>query len=231
MIYSFLLLALGFLLFYLQVRQKSLQTFDQALEWRHFYFHLTMTVVIGAEVALLNKLDFFKVYSGQNLLNISSWPLLIQVVLAVLVLDALSYYWHRLNHETYWLWEFHKFHHKSTTMDPFMAYRFHPVEVLLGYHLRAFFIWALGFDLAALQIFVFIYGALNLLQHSNVFWADSIDESLRRLIVTPRVHHIHHSQEEAHQKSNYGTIFTIWDQLFLTYRPPKPSDQIQIGLK
>lgn len=232
MFYALALFLLAVVLCYVQLRTSNkLLTLNPEKEIQNIYFHIAFAVIISAEVILLNKIDFFKISKGHFVLGLQSWPLLVQACLALLFFDFLSYFWHKLNHETYWLWELHKFHHRSTTIDAFMAYRFHPVEIFLGYHFRAFFIWLIGFSPSAIAFFVFIYGVLNLIQHSNVKWPDSAERALSSIFITPRLHHMHHSIDEKEQSSNYGTIFSFWDRLFLTYKRPRPSEDIQLGLK
>ena len=42
---------------------------------------------------------------------------------------------------------------------------------------------------------------------------------LRRVIVTPDMHRVHHSTDIAETDSNYGFNLSIWDRLFRTYVP------------
>jgi sterol desaturase/sphingolipid hydroxylase (fatty acid hydroxylase superfamily) len=44
---------------------------------------------------------------------------------------------------------------------------------------------------------------------------------LERIIVTPRYHHIHHSDNPEHYNNNLAALFTIWDRLFGTYLDPE----------
>ena len=44
---------------------------------------------------------------------------------------------------------------------------------------------------------------------------------MRKLIVTPNVHKVHHSCDQKFTDSNYGNIFSIWDRLFKTYQTTK----------
>ena len=55
---------------------------------------------------------------------------------------------------------------------------------------------------------------------------------MRRLIVTPDMHSIHHSTEPDETDTNYGFNLSIWDRLFSTYRErsKRPPDAMQIGL-
>jgi sterol desaturase/sphingolipid hydroxylase (fatty acid hydroxylase superfamily) len=54
--------------------------------------------------------------------------------------------------------------------------------------------------------------------HLNVTWRSSW---LEWLIVTPRYHHIHHSNEPGHYVANLAALFTVWDRMFGTYVDPE----------
>jgi sterol desaturase/sphingolipid hydroxylase (fatty acid hydroxylase superfamily) len=54
--------------------------------------------------------------------------------------------------------------------------------------------------------------------HLNVTWRS---RWLELLVVTPRFHHIHHSDDPCHFVANLGNLFTLWDRLFGTYVDPE----------
>jgi sterol desaturase/sphingolipid hydroxylase (fatty acid hydroxylase superfamily) len=45
-----------------------------------------------------------------------------------------------------------------------------------------------------------------------------LDKVLRKLLVTPDMHRVHHSVEDDEANSNFGFNLSIWDRLFGTYR-------------
>ena len=51
----------------------------------------------------------------------------------------------------------------------------------------------------------------------NVTWRSNWLESV---VVTPRYHHIHHSEVPQHHVANLGSLLTIWDRMFGTYVNP-----------
>jgi sterol desaturase/sphingolipid hydroxylase (fatty acid hydroxylase superfamily) len=53
---------------------------------------------------------------------------------------------------------------------------------------------------------------------------------LVRLVVTPRMHGIHHSQVPQETNSNYATVFSFWDRLHRTLKLHIPQDEINIGI-
>ena len=54
--------------------------------------------------------------------------------------------------------------------------------------------------------------------HANLHLPADLDEALRWLLVTPAMHHVHHSARQAETDSNFGEVFSLWDRLFGTYR-------------
>ena len=62
---------------------------------------------------------------------------------------------------------------------------------------------------------------------------ESLDQQLRKVIVTPDMHRVHHSVHRNEHDSNYGFCLSIWDRLFRTYiaQPEKGHDDMQVGLE
>jgi sterol desaturase/sphingolipid hydroxylase (fatty acid hydroxylase superfamily) len=63
---------------------------------------------------------------------------------------------------------------------------------------------------------------LNDWMHMNVTWRSNW---LEWIMVTPRFHHIHHSDNMAYANANFGVTFSVWDRLFGTYRDPETVQQ------
>jgi sterol desaturase/sphingolipid hydroxylase (fatty acid hydroxylase superfamily) len=55
--------------------------------------------------------------------------------------------------------------------------------------------------------------------HSNFNLPKKIDWVIARVIVTPKFHEVHHSQDISESMSNYGFFLSIWDYLYKTYEP------------
>ncbi len=66
--------------------------------------------------------------------------------------------------------------------------------------------------------------------HSNVELPISLERRLNRLIVTPRMHGIHHSIVREETNSNWSSGLTIWDRLHGTLRLNVPQGEITIGI-
>jgi sterol desaturase/sphingolipid hydroxylase (fatty acid hydroxylase superfamily) len=69
-----------------------------------------------------------------------------------------------------------------------------------------------------------------LFHHSNVRLPVELERRLNRILVTPRMHGIHHSDVKAETDSNWSSGLTVWDWLHGTLRLDTPQDEITIGV-
>lgn len=144
-------------------------------------------------------------------------PLAVRVLCYLVVADFGHYWIHRLMHSKL-LWRVHKWHHAPNYMYWLMGVRATvPQQALVNMP----YIFAYSFvDLSPWWMALAI-GAGHALQndwmHLNIAWRSSW---LEWLIVTPRYHHIHHSDQPEHYVTNLAALFTVWDRLFGTYVNP-----------
>src|SRR5205807_7582201 len=75
----------------------------------------------------------------------------------------------------------------------------------------------------AVLLFEITLNATSMFNHSNVRMTPAIERLLRRLVVTPDMHRVHHSAVRRETDSNFGFNFPWWDRLFGTYRH-QPAD-------
>jgi sterol desaturase/sphingolipid hydroxylase (fatty acid hydroxylase superfamily) len=112
----------------------------------------------------------------------------------------------------------HSVHHTDRDLDATSGVRFHPVEIGISLFWKAVVITALGPSVLAVIIFEITLNATAIFTHSNIALPEKLDHALRRLIVTPDMHRIHHSVVDPETNSNYGFNLSIWDRIFRTYR-------------
>ena len=155
---------------------------------------------------------------GLGLFNAFAVPALVAVPLTVAVWSLANYLLHRLFHGLPWLWRLHRVHHADTAIDLSTGFRSHPGEALLLAVARAAVAIAFGLSVPALIIAETLAIAFTMWSHANLRLPDRLDRSLRLLLVTPAMHHVHHSARRAETDSNYGDVFSLWDRLFGTYR-------------
>jgi sterol desaturase/sphingolipid hydroxylase (fatty acid hydroxylase superfamily) len=81
-----------------------------------------------------------------------------------------------------------------------------------------------------LVVFFASFEAATLFHHSNWRLPIHIERVLNMILVTPRMHGIHHSIVQRETNSNWGTMFCWWDKLHRTLRRDVPQDAIIIGV-
>jgi sterol desaturase/sphingolipid hydroxylase (fatty acid hydroxylase superfamily) len=150
---------------------------------------------------------------------------------ALLLFDGWQYLWHRLNHRVPLLWRFHAVHHCDTEINASTALRFHVVEVALSSITRLAVLPLLGMELRHLVAYELVLLPVILVHHSNLRVPKRIDHAFRIVIVTPRVHWVHHSEFQPETDSNYSSVLSIWDWLFRTFRLRSNAEEIRLGLE
>jgi sterol desaturase/sphingolipid hydroxylase (fatty acid hydroxylase superfamily) len=137
-------------------------------------------------------------------------PELLHIVFFYVVMDMVSYWIHRLQHTSPFLWSFHRMHHSQQRLNVLTNFRFHFMDQI-GLALLRFVplllvtprrFWAS----ASLLIF-----GIELLTHSGFGWSLG---PLGRVFVSPRFHEVHHSSDPVHFHHNFGMVFVFWDRLF-----------------
>ena len=169
----------------------------------------TRGIVAGAAMWLTQRLG--------GALWPTTWPIVAQLFLAVLVAEFGHYWFHRLTHERALLWRLHATHHSAPRLYWLNATRFHPLDlfclslcqlaplILLGAPPRT---------LLAYTLFQAVYGQL---QHGNI---ELRTGALDWLFSTPGLHRFHHSTDPREGNANYGAILITWDLLFGSFFRP-----------
>ena len=148
----------------------------------------------------------------------------------LLLLDYTMYVWHRLNHRVPLLWRFHLVHHTDLDLDVWTALRFHAGELLLSCGWRAVQVAAIGPSVALVLVFEVVFETATVFHHSNWRLPPALDRALTAVVVTPRMHGIHHSTLEAETNSNWSVMTSWWDRLHRTLRLDRPAETLVIGL-
>ncbi|MGB5833285.1 MAG: sterol desaturase family protein [Thiohalocapsa sp.] len=202
--------------------------------YAHAMRNFALALIAGALGALLAPLVVLSTKlaaeQGIGLCNLIDAHPAVCGVVTFLLFDLWMYAWHRANHEIAFLWRFHRVHHTDPAMDSTTALRFHPGEILFSTLMNGLVLAALGMSLAVLAFYKAVMVTVILFHHSNLRVPDSLDHALRRVVVPPSMHRVHHSELRAETNSNYGTIFSFWDRLFGSYRTRKSYDDIRFGI-
>lgn len=152
------------------------------------------------------------------------------LIVAVLALDYTLYVWHWMNHKIPFLWRFHNVHHVDLDLDVSTASRFHFGELILSTGFRSAQVVLLGIDPFTLILFETLVTTAAQFHHSNIRLPIQIERFLNKVIVTPRMHGIHHSIVQNETDSDYSTIFSFWDRLHHTIQLNVPQAKVTIGV-
>lgn len=151
---------------------------------------------------------------GWGLLAIAPWSAVVEAAFAVVALDMAIYWQHRAFHCWPWLWRLHRVHHNDTHFEVTLGLRFHPAEILLSMLYKLGVIAVLGPSPAAVALYEILLAGFSLLTHADIAVPDAWERRLRRLVVTPDWHRVHHSVHRDETDRNYGNLLTLWDRIF-----------------
>lgn len=157
--------------------------------------------------------------NGIGLLNRVALPAPVAIGLAMLMLDALIYWQHRIFHAVPLLWRLHRVHHTDPAIDVTTALRFHPLEIGLSMLIKIAAVSALGAPPLAVLLFEIALNACAMFNHADWKLPSRVDSGLRRVLVTPDMHRVHHSVDPAETHRNFGFCLSWWDRLFRSYTP------------
>lgn len=149
---------------------------------------------------------------------------------ALVALDYTLYLWHVLVHRVPLLWRFHAVHHADLDLDASTAIRFHFGELAVSVPWRAAQVAIIGVTPHALTLWQTLTLFSVMFHHSNVRLPAALERLVGLLLVTPRMHGIHHSQREDEANSNWSSGLSLWDRLHGTLRLDVPQDRITIGV-
>ena len=165
-----------------------------------------------------------------GLLRIIDLPRYVQVVLGFGLMDLSFYYWHRINHRWRLFWRFHSVHHVDPDLDVTTSFRFHAVEILFSAGFRAVQVLLLGISPLTYIIYEAVFQLSTMFHHSNLQLPIGVERRLNWVLVTPRMHGIHHSIVRRETDSNYSVIFRWWDQLHRSLILNVAQAEITIGV-
>ena len=188
-----------------------------------------LIAMIAVKPSALHALDWAS-QKPFGLLHLAPLPEWTRFVAGFLLLDLSFFYWHIANHKIPFLWRFHNVHHIDPALDVSTGFRFHFGEVLLSTLFRVAQVGLIGVSFATFAAYEFVFQANTLFHHSNWRLPIRLERLLNKVLVTPRMHGIHHSQVRDETNSNFGVVFCWWDKLHRTLGLNIPQSKIEIGI-
>ena len=170
-----------------------------------------------------------------------TWGL--QIVCVLSFQSFLRYWMHRAEHAVPALWALHKFHHSAESLSLLTSARttqltkgietglvFAPAALLTGATAPLPAIHSPAFALAVIYFVYSTFVGINgYFVHSNLTtdygWIG------RWLLVSPRMHRLHHARAASYHDKNFTFDLVLWDRLFGTYAAcPRDTDPLTIPL-
>ncbi|MBI3546390.1 MAG: sterol desaturase family protein [Gammaproteobacteria bacterium] len=214
--------------------------FPHRMEWRPGINEIKTDVLFMAVVQLafpplVGFLFAYALIEPARALNLPlihlwphDWPIWLQALFMILMVDFLRYWLHRAAHENKYLWRLHSVHHSVEHLYWLNTGRFHPLEKTLQMSLDSLPFLLMGVDAKVLALYYLAYATNGFFQHSNIRlrfgW-------LNYIIGSAELHRWHHSREPKESNANYGNNVIIWDLLFGTWYLPKNRDIKNLGLQ
>lgn len=156
------------------------------------------------------------------------WPLWVQVIAMVLVVDFMRYWLHRACHNVTPLWKLHEVHHSPDLLYVLNVGRFHPLEKALHFCFDTVPFLVLGVAPEIIAGYFLMYSVNGLFQHSNVRlrygW-------LNYLVGSAETHRWHHARDPKVANCNFGNTTIVWDVLFGTWYLPNDGRAPDIGIE
>ena len=220
------------------IAPRRIRTQTRKVRWvTNWGFTIINTVTLHAMAFALPLLAVGAALDAQSqgwgLFNAVGWPAWIEVILVILILDFAIWAQHLITHKIPVLWRLHQVHHADVDIDVTTAIRFHPIEIALSMLLKIGLVYLLGPAALAIILFEVILNGTAIFNHANIRLPLAVDAVVRRVLVTPDMHRVHHSTLRHEHDSNYGFSLSIWDQMFGTYiaQPEAGHDDMDIGLR
>lgn len=234
MLTTALILSGVFLVLFVCERRVPLRRPRHALAGRLFVNLSISALAIGTAAVLVQPASAGALHYVSirdfGMLRWTELPAAAQAVIGFLLLDLSFYYWHRANHRYALLWRFHNVHHIDRDLDVSTAFRFHFVEVALSAGFRFVQVMLIGVSPVTYATYELVFQANTLFHHSNVRLPYAIERWLNRILVTPRMHGIHHSQVRRENNSNFSSVFPWWDWSHRSLRVNVPQALVAIGI-
>ncbi|MGB8328782.1 MAG: sterol desaturase family protein [Polyangiales bacterium] len=156
------------------------------------------------------------------------WPLLAQLLLALIIGELGTYWIHRLMHENPFLWRFHAAHHSAPRLYWLNAGRFHPLDLFAQQFLAVTPLILLGANTGIVALHTLFTAVHGMFQHCNV---DLRLGPLNWFFSMAELHRWHHSKKLEEANTNYGANLICWDIVFRSRFSPrdrKPPTEIGI---
>ena len=119
-------------------------------------------------------------------------------LIAYFIATFIFYWWHRMRHESDFLWRiFHQIHHSAQRLEVITSFYKHPIEMVVNSVIGSLLVYTLlGLSLEAAAVYTLCTALGEFFYHANVRTPHWVGWFFQR----PEMHRIHH--EYGHHKHN-----------------------------
>lgn len=148
--------------------------------------------------------------------HLNQLPFLIQLFIALFVLDMCLYVRHRFTHE--FMWSFHAVHHCAHKISWLTMMRVHPIDAIIMGMIQTIILHFIGASSAVFITAFSINGLWNAFVHSNIHldWP----KPFKYIFGSPNFHRWHHATDTEAHNTNYCIMFSCIDYVMGTYYCP-----------
>jgi sterol desaturase/sphingolipid hydroxylase (fatty acid hydroxylase superfamily) len=146
----------------------------------------------------------------------TEWPLLLQLVIAVLFADFVFMVIHMLSHKYPLLWRLHAVHHGVSRLYGFNGLVRHPLHQALDMVVGTLPLVLMGMPTDVAILLGMVIAIQLTVQHANVSYELG---PFRNVMSIGQLHHLHHVNWGTEGDCNFGLFLTLWDRLFGTFNP------------
>jgi len=215
-------------------KNQSIFRKDFWLDGFYMFFNFFIFSIVIAGFYKVLELAFLKVgieNTSFGLIDMSSLPGWLQLIIFFILLDFVQWFTHVLLHKYSFLWQFHKVHHSVKEMGFAAHLRYHWMENVLYKPLKTLGVMVLGgFEPEQAYIVHFISISIGHFNHANIKITWGL---FKYLFNNPVMHLYHHAYKlpEGRFGVNFGISLSLWDYIFKTNYIPEDSGTIEIGFK
>ncbi len=199
-----------------------------------FFNFYIFKLVIFMSFSNVTEMAFKDIFGGDlskfALIDISSYPAWLQLLIFFVATDFIQWFTHVILHRFDVLWEFHKVHHSVEQMGFAAHLRYHWMENVFYTPMKYIAVMLIGgFTPEQAYIVFYLSIAIGHLNHANV----SFDYGpLKYIFNNPKMHIWHHAMalpEGRRHGVNFGISLSLWDYIFRTNYIPSNGRDIKLG--
>jgi sterol desaturase/sphingolipid hydroxylase (fatty acid hydroxylase superfamily) len=153
------------------------------------------------------------------------------LIYGYIIWEFAHFIYHYLGHKVRLFWCLHSTHHAPQTMNLSVTYMHFFLEAPYADVIRTSVCILAGVNPPLLFLIMAIDGTWGAFIHvgENIM-KDGRMGFMRRIILTPSHHRVHHARNPLYMDTNFCNLLNIWDKVFSTYQDEETSEKIEYGI-